>query len=361
MTKTILIIAGGYGERFWPMSRKANPKQFLRFFGSKSLLRITYERVKQFISEKYIFIISGRMWVSNIQKELPELDLKNLIKEPLRRDTALALGFATVYIQKRFGDVGILVCPSDHIIEETNKSNQKLRDLIERGFEEIKKKSLICIGLKPTRGETGYGYIKLKKNLDDNIYQVDTFIEKPKKEMALEYYQREDYLWNSGMFMWTGEALVEEMKKHLPDIYEGMIEIKQSLGSGWEEQTVKKVFKKTKRISIDYGLMEKSSNIVCIRGDFIWDDLGSWEAFKRFLILEKPEKNKNIKRGRVILKKSHNTMILGDEEFLISGLGLKDLIIIKSKDAILICDKNEEQNIKYLLEDIKEQFGERFL
>ncbi|MDH5682809.1 MAG: mannose-1-phosphate guanylyltransferase, partial [Spirochaetota bacterium] len=305
MTEVAVIMAGGYGERFWPMSRLNKPKQFLKVFSDHSMIRETYIRLENFLPPERIFIVTGEEYLEQTVKELPELSETNFIIEPFRRDTAAAIALSAIYVEKRFPGATMLICAADHIIKDV----LQFRTIVQSGFKIARDTScLLTLGIEPARPDTAYGYIEVGDVISEisgtGAYEVKRFVEKPDYSTAARYVDQGNFFWNSGMFIWEAQTLLEELSKHLPEHHMGMLEISESLGSPSEENVKRKVFEGLQKISIDYGIMEKSKNILCIKSTFDWDDVGSWTSLYRCLNVDD---NNNIQSGKVMALNSRDT------------------------------------------------------
>ncbi len=352
MTQVAVIMAGGGGERFWPMSRSSHPKGFLKLFSENSMIRETFLRLRYFLSADRIFVVTSKDYTDKIHEEIPEIKPENIITEPFPRDTASAIGLAAITIQKYFPDAIMFICASDHLI----KDHKSFKSYIEQGYKIVKQKScLLTMGILPIRPEIGYGYIEIDDvQSDSNIYKtysVKQFVEKPDFNTACQYLRMGNYLWNSGMFIFKVETILDEISQHMPELYQGLINIKHSLNTSNQNQVIENVFNSLKKISIDYGIMEKTNNLLCLKLDLNWDDVGSWTSLSRCLI---GNSDNNILNGNVLTKDSKDSVILGDNESVIAVIGLDNIIVVKTKDAFLVCNKSSEQEIKKILGDMKE-------
>ncbi|MDH4127342.1 MAG: mannose-1-phosphate guanylyltransferase [Spirochaetota bacterium] len=351
MKEVAVIMAGGYGERFWPMSRISKPKQLLKIFSDNSMIRETFLRVNSFLSASQIFIVTGKEHQVKIANDIPEMHVENFIIEPCRRDTAAAIALSAIYVEKRYPGAVMLICAADHLIKDI----MMFRNIITNAFKIAKSTScLLTLGITPSRIETAYGYIEIgdliSQESSTEAYEVKQFIEKPNYTKAAQYIEMKTFLWNSGMFIWETQTLLEEISKYLPEHYSGMLEIGEFIGSRQEENIKEKVFETLPKISIDYGIMEKSKNILCIKTTFQWDDIGSWSSIYRCL---NTNEDNNIQSGQVLTVNTKDSIILGDNSTLIGVVGVKDLIIIKTRDALLICNKNDDQKVKDLVKMIE--------
>lgn len=347
---TALIMAGGRGERFWPKSRKRMPKQFLSLTNdNKTMIQHTVERILPIVDMEDIYIATNKDYREIIKEQLPGIPAENILCEPVGKNTAPCIGLAAMHISKKYDDAKMIVLPSDHLIKYTNMFVTTLKD----GCEVAEKgDNLVTIGILPTYPETGYGYIKFDP--DENkgclrAYSVERFVEKPKLETAKEYVNCGEYLWNSGMFIWKVSTILKNFEKYLPDIYAGLLRIKDTIGTSENDAVTEEEFNKFVSVSIDYGVMEKAGNIYILTGAFGWDDVGSWLAMER---INTSNEFGNVVSGNVININTKNCIISGETK-LIATVGTEDLIIIDTKDALLICDKNSTQDIKKVIENLK--------
>ncbi len=348
MKKTALIMAGGRGERFWPKSRKSLPKQFLSLTDDgRTMIQLTVERIRPLIDLEDIYISTNRAYRGLVMEQLPGIPPENILCEPVGRNTAPCIGLGAVHIAKKYEDAVMMVLPSDHLI----KYNQMFLNSLKDGCSIAEKgKNLVTIGITPDYPETGYGYIKfLPQQADGNAYAVDRFVEKPDMETAKEYLESEEYLWNSGMFIWKVSTILDNMKSMLPDLHQGLLNIAEAIGTDKQEMVLEKVFPELESVSIDYGVMEKAENIFILPGVFGWDDVGSWLAVER---IQKSNESGNVVTGNIITINSKNNIIQGGKK-LIAAVGLENLIIVDTEDATLICDKGNTPDIKLVLENLK--------
>ena len=270
-----VIMAGGVGSRFWPRSKKAMPKQLLKIFNNDTMIQSTVKRLKPLIKDENIFIITNKIQADEVKKQLNNIPEKNIIIEPFGRNTAACIGLASIIIKNIDPNAVTIVLPADHIIKEEEIFLNTLNNAAKFAYESD---GLLTIGLNPTRPETGYGYIQIdEKKVSDNIYKVLTFAEKPNYATALRFLESGDFLWNSGMFIWKVEAILSEIKNLMPDLYEGLEEIEKHIGKKSFEEALIRNYGMMKKISIDYGIMEKSSRVYLTKGFFTWSDVGSWE------------------------------------------------------------------------------------
>jgi mannose-1-phosphate guanylyltransferase len=348
LKRTVLIMAGGRGERFWPRSRKSMPKQFLSLTNDgKTMIQLTVERLLPMIEEEDIFISTNADYKKLVQEQLPDIPERNILCEPIGRNTAPCIGLGAVHIAKKYGDAIMMVLPSDHQIKFTGMFLSTLKDICsvaEQG------PNLVTIGITPDYPETGYGYIKFNPNsVNEHAYQVERFVEKPNLEVAKEYVASEEYLWNSGMFAWKVSTILGNMKKYMPENFERLLTIQKAIGTQEEEFVLNKEFHNMDSQSIDYGIMEKADNIYIVPGTFGWDDVGSWLAVER---IQKTNELGNVVTGDVISVDTSNCIIQGNKK-MIATIGLTDMVIVDTDDAILICQKDHAGDIKKVIENLK--------
>lgn len=342
------IMAGGKGERFWPMSRAARPKQFLSLTDDGiTMLQHTVRRLLPMVAYEDMFIIANNAYMSIIREQVPEIPPENLLAEPMARNTSPCIGFAAAVMAEKYKDAVMLALPADHLI-----SNEVLfLDTIRKaaGFASSGGR-LVTIGISPSYPETGYGYVNFDKNKNiDGIYPVHRFVEKPNIEMAKEYIADGGYLWNSGMFVWTLSTILTVFEALHPDIYAGLMLIRKALNTEDYDRVLEECFNSFPSISIDYGVMERANGIYTIPGSFGWDDMGSWLALER---ISNKDPRGNVIRGDIIATETDNSIIISDKK-LITSIGLKDLIIVDTPDALLICDKTYTQQIRQALEELR--------
>ncbi len=348
MKTTALIMAGGHGERFWPMSRKNLPKQFLSLTNDgKTLIQLSVERIAPLVAPEDIYISTNKNYLTLVREQLPEVPEENIICEPVRRNTAPCIGFGAAKISKKHGDAIMIVLPSDHLVKNNNMFINALSDATELA-EALD--ALVTVGITPDHPETGYGYVKFNSSVrEKNGYRVEHFAEKPDFETAKSYLASGEYLWNSGMFVWKTDSILKCFERIMPDVYESLMVIKDAVGTSAEADVVEKLYPTFPSISIDYGIMEKADNIHTIPGAFGWDDVGSWNAMERTF---QTNDAGNIVNGNIITIDTNDCIIRGGQK-LIACVGLKDLVVVDSDDATLICAKDSTQDIKKVLDNLK--------
>ena len=353
-----VIMGGGVGSRFWPFSKEDKPKQFLDFFGTgRSLLQSTFDRFKKIIPIENIFVVTNDAYADMTLKQLPELAKNQILLEPLRRNTAPAIAFAVFHIQAINPDANIVVAPSDHLIL---KEDIFLSE-IERGLEFVEKNPfLLTLGIKPSRPETGYGYIQENhEEIVDGIKKVKTFTEKPNIDLAKVFFESGEFVWNSGIFLWNTKSIIESFRKHLPDIVNKFNEGKEFFNSPREKEFIDQAFPFCPNISIDYGIMEKADNVYVIGCDFGWSDLGTWGSLHE--ITEKDDNNNASLHCKTLYIESNDNVVTMSDGKLVVIQGLDGYIVAESDNALLICKKEEEQRIKHFVTDVKFRYGDEYI
>ncbi len=341
-------MAGGRGERFWPKSRKNLPKQFLSLTDDgKTMIQLTVERILPLVDMQDIYIATNRDYKKLVREQLPEIPEENILCEPVGRNTAPCIGLGAVHISRKYDDAVMLVLPSDHLIKYNTIFLNTLSDAAEVAEQG---ENLVTLGITPDYPETGYGYIKFNPNQTmKRAFAVDRFVEKPDLETAKEYLATEQYLWNSGMFIWKVSTILHNMEKYLPETYAGLQRIQNAIATEDEQSVLEQEFEAFHSESIDYGIMEKAQNIYILSGSFGWDDVGSWLAVER---IRQSNEFGNVITGNAVTVDTKNTIIEGDKK-LIATVGIEDLIIVDTEDALLICEKDSAGNIKKVLENLK--------
>lgn len=342
-----IILAGGSGSRLWPLSRELYPKQLLNLNLDKSLLQSTFARLNEFMPAENIVSITNIKHASNVKLQLELLsDTINVLSEPLSKNTAPAIALATKFIQQKNTDENdpvILVVPSDHLIE----NNEKFIETVKKGEKLAKEGYIVTFGIEPSYPETGYGYINILNAPLLDGFKVKEFVEKPDSETAQKYIDAKTYFWNSGIFMFKASTMMEEIKKLTPEIFEVMEEFNFSDS----EQIEYNLFNKMPSISIDYAIMEKSDKIALIKLESDWNDLGSWQSIYD---VSKKDKSNNVMIGHVLDENSKNSLVYASSK-LVATIGLEDIVLIETEDAILACKKDNTQDVKKIFDTLKKQ------
>lgn len=335
----VLIMAGGKGTRFWPKSTEEKPKQFINLIEDRTMIQLTVDRIKKLVPTEKIFISTGEKYIDLVKEQLPDLPEKNIIVEPVGRNTAPCILLASLYIKQIYDDCNIAVLPSDHLIKneiEFLKILKKANDFVEKN-----KESIVTIGITPDRPETGYGYIKYDKTEKNEVVKVDRFVEKPDLEKAKQYLESKEYLWNAGMFIFN----VDYMLKELEDNYNKTFKLLQQLPSIYDKnygKILNEIYPESENISIDYAVMEKSKNIYVIPSNFGWDDIGTWKSLERYI--EKDEKDNLVKGQASIYNSSNNVLYSGDKKIVV--IGLDNIFCIESDDMIVVGPKEKIEELK---------------
>lgn len=356
----VLIMAGGVGSRFWPLSRREKPKQFLDILGKgETLIQQTFRRFKAVCPEENIFVVTS---AEHKKLVIEQLGIKpdRVLAEPLRRNTAPCIAYGVFRIKAENPEAVIAVTPSDHLIEKEDLFSEVLNSAYEFSTAN---KALLTLGITPDRPETGYGYIQANKKKPvpgyDRVVKVKTFTEKPDIDLAKVFLESGDFYWNSGIFIWSIDAILAAFEKYLPDIYASFDDVKKSFGTKKEEQVIVQTYASCRSISIDYGIMEKADNVYVLCADVGWSDLGTWSTLYEHSSADIG--GNTIVRGKVFsYDNTGNVINIADGKVAVLQ-GLKDYIVVVEDDVLLIVKKDQEQNIKYYLEEVKKKTGDKFL
>lgn len=340
-----LIMAGGKGTRFWPLSTEEKPKQFLNLIGEETMIQMTVNRIKPIIPIERVFVCTGEMYVDLVKEQLPELPKENIIVEPEGRNTAPCIALSAFVIKKYYKDANMIVLPSDHLIS----NEDEFRSVIKNADEFVKenKEAIITLGMEPSRAETGYGYIRYGKDEREinnhKVIKVDAFVEKPNKEKAKAYVKEGNYLWNGGMFLWSADNILNQIEKYSNDTYKALKDI-ETVANKEIQELINNNYHKTEAISIDYAVMEKSDSIYVVPSRFGWDDVGSWEALDRYR--EKDDKG-NVLVGSAKVVDSHESLVISSSHDIVVE-GLRDIYVIENDGKILVGHKSNVANVKEL-------------
>ena len=349
-----IIMAGGGGTRFWPLSRKRTPKQLLNLSGKEVMVNETVDRISTVCKNEDIYIVTNSLQAEKMQEVTEGRILpKNILREPSARNTAACIGYAAIKIAKDYGDGVMVITPSDAYVKDTKTFTKVLQTAINAAASS---QNLITVGITPTFPATGYGYIKYKE-ADCEVKSVDCFVEKPNLENAKKYLESGNYVWNSGIFVWKASVILEKFKNLLPDIYSDLLKIEEALNTVDEEKILNAVYPQIRSISIDYGVMEKSDNILVVPGEFGWNDVGSWDMLG---VLHEADENGNVCVGNSLNIDTKNTTVYSSGK-LIACVGVEDMVIVETADAILVCPKNRVQDVKLAVEALKEKGKEELL
>ena len=355
MNKYGVILAGGGGTRFWPISRQELPKQFLNLTGSDLMVNETIDRLSEIVERKDIFIVTNEAQIPLMREAIQDRILpEHILSEPAARNTSACIGYAAMEILKKYGDGIMCILPSDHYIKDTKAYDLLMKKAVAAAEKTGK---LVTIGIKPTFASTGYGYIQFKKGNSQDWYEVVDFVEKPDIRTAKAYVKSGNFLWNSGMFVWKASTILNYYKRLLPDIYRKLVKIGDAMNTEREQAVLQEVYPTIPKISIDYGIMERADQVVVLVGEFGWNDVGSWDALQA---LYEPDENGNIICGEQVHIDTRNCISYAQSR-LIAALGVEDLIIVESDDAVLVCHKDKAQEVKHIVERLKEEGKERYL
>jgi len=354
-----IIMAGGIGSRFWPISRSSHPKQFIDILGTgKTLIQNTYERFLKVCPKENIYVVTNENYTKLVKQQLPDMADGQILTEPVMRNTAPCVAYGCFKIESLNPEAIIVVAPSDQqILDE-----EAFVSAIEKSLQTAASTdSLITLGIKPSRPDTGYGYIQYTDQaINQDFHKVKTFTEKPTLEIAKTFIQSGDFLWNAGIFVWSAQAIVKAFGRHLPEMHEIFAEARPVYNTEEEKSYVHKAYQQCINISIDYGIMEKADNVYVLPSAFGWSDLGTWAS-----IYDLAEKdyvgNAVIPSEKVIMYDSSNCMVNVPGEKLVILQGLHDFIVVESNNTLLICPRDQEQNVKQVVADVKAKFGTKYI
>lgn len=345
-----VVMAGGGGTRFWPLSRKSRPKQLLNLSGRNIMLNDTIARMEPLVHKRNSYVVTNKVQEKLTKKLLLSgVPKKNVIAEPVGRNTAPCILYAALSLKKKYGDGIMCVLPADHFIAKEEEYRRVVKEAIEIANET---NGLVTIGIKPTYPATGYGYIACGEAYGiSSAYKVEGFKEKPSSEVATEYLQSGDYLWNSGVFVWKISAVLSAFEKYLPHMYNAMMNMYEDIGTKYEEARIEEIYPLLESISVDYGIMEKAENVYVLPGDYGWNDVGSLDALD--LIYPKDVNGNCIKGDAVVIDSSN--CIVSSSGKLIAVAGVDDLMVIDTEDALLVCPKSYAQNVKNIVDKLQNE------
>ena len=350
-----VVLAGGRGERFWPKSRTNMPKQLLTLTGQSSMLGETLKRVGPLAPVERQWVVTGEDLVKSIEKI--GIIGPRLIGEPAGKNTAPAIAVAAAEIAREDPEGVMMVLPSDHFINDVPRFQQAL----EQGAVLARRGYLVTIGIAPDRPETGYGYIERGEMLPDcsiPCFVVKSFREKPDHITANKFVKSGYFYWNGGIFVWKAGTILEQIEKHLPDLHQKLLAWQKAGGLGAGPEKFAEFYRGVEKISIDYGVMEKAEKVAVIKGDFGWDDLGSWEAVERF---HPRDKEQNVLVGNCLAIDSQNNLVYSDDG-VVAAMGLKDIIVVQSQGAVLVCHRSKVQEVRKVIEELKKMpDGKKFI
>jgi mannose-1-phosphate guanylyltransferase len=343
-----VVMAGGRGERFWPLSTANLPKPFIPLLGSTSLIQDTVARIQPIVPLDQVLISIGAAQLEVAKQQLTQIPAENFLVEPVGRDTSACIGFCALHIEKRDPEGMMLALPADHFISDS----EGYRKTIQTGLSNLEGAAGVVFGIPPTRPETGYGYILAEKPaIRPEAWPVVRFIEKPDAPTAAQFLASGNYFWNSGMFLWKNRTLLEMFQQHMPGVYKGLCAIRPLLGS--DDSTVNEIFSSLPRISIDFGIMEKTSGLRLVPAQFVWDDIGSWASLERAL---PPDSMGNIAQGPHFALDSKGCVIYA-QSGTVATFGVSDLVIVQAYGKVLVCSKDKAADLKRLVTALGSQAG----
>lgn len=362
MNNYLVIMAGGIGSRFWPMSRTNFPKQFHDILGiGRSLLQMTVDRFENICNIENVYIVTNETYLDLVKEQLPQLKENQILLEPSRKNTAPCIAYASYKIYAKNPDANIIVAPSDHLILKQNEFESSINLAIKQAEKD---NLLITLGIKPSRPDTGYGYIQFceaENSISSEIKKVKTFTEKPGLDMAKEFIESGDFYWNSGMFIWSAKSIINSFELILPDIHSLFKGGLALYNTAEEADFIKQIYPQCKSISIDFGIMEKANNVLVLLADLGWSDLGTWGSLHEHIDLDK--RNNAIVGEKVLTYDCKDNIIMMPDNKLVVVEGLMDYIVVESDNTLLICKKRSEQKIKQFVNDIKanKNIGDEFI
>lgn len=344
-----VIMAGGKGERFWPQSRLRTPKQLLSITGDKPMIRETVDRLGNITGSDKILIVTNDVQAPAIKKIVPDLPGEHVIAEPCGRNTAACIALAAAYIDAQDSEAVMVVLPADHVIHDVDSFSRNITDAASVAEQH---NALCTIGIEPTFAATGYGYIKADDTIDSHtttpFYSVAQFTEKPDAETAQQFLDSGNYYWNSGIFVWKNKVFLREVEKHMPELYEGYRAIRNAIGTDSLNDVVAQVYPNLPNISVDYGIMEKADRVIMATSGFDWDDVGSWDAVAKHF---EPDTQGNIVRGKFVGVDTRDCIVYSGDK-LVAGVGIDNLIVVVTDDAVLLCDKSRAQDVKQIVQQL---------
>lgn len=354
----VAIMAGGIGSRFWPKSRQDYPKQFLDILNTgKTLIQWTFDRFSSFIPLENIYIVTSQEYIDIVKEQLPTLPAENILGEPSRKNTAPCIAYISFKLLQKDPQASLIIAPSDHIITDNIAFTKVCLEAL--SFVN-KHKAIITLGIKPSHPNTGYGYIQHEQHsVSDNVYKVKTFTEKPNLELAKTFLSSGDFLWNAGIFVWQVKNILAAFEKYLPEMYDVFAADKDKLNTPEEQKALEHIYPLCSSISIDFGIMEKADNVYVIPSSFGWSDLGTWNS--TYEHLDKDEHENAMAGDNIIPIGSGNNVVHVPNEKLVVIQGLHDYIIVDTDDVLLICKRENEQQIKEYVAEVKKNKGEKFL
>ena len=354
----VVIMAGGVGSRFWPYSRVRRPKQFLDILNTgRSLIQMTYDRSRRLAPVENIYVVTSEEYAEQVASHLPELDASQILTEPSRRNTAPCVAYAAYKIRQKdpSHEACMVVAPSDAAIFNEDRFIERLELAMQAAREDDR---LVTMGIPPTRPETGYGYIQYLPDEESEVKKVKTFTEKPQLELAKTFLESGDFVWNAGIFIWSVPSITHAFERHMPELAELFEGCRSAFYTEQEQEQIKKTYSLCKNISIDYGIMEHAENVFTVLGDFGWTDLGSWASLHEQLPRDEQE---NAVQANALIYDTKNSLIRLPEEKLAIIQGLDGYLVTEEEGVLIICKKDQDQQFRDFIADVKAQKGEGYL
>jgi len=349
-----VILAGGGGTRFWPKSRRDRPKQLLEILGDKPLIALTIDRLEGLVKRDRLWVVTHQEQRDGIHRHV-DLDAERVLTEPTSRNTAPAVGLAALHLQRVSGDDAVFaMLPADHYVADVDgflKTLMIAKDVAAQGH-------LVTIGIRPRYPETGYGYIEVGESLDEfeysGVHRVSRFVEKPDHQTAAQYVESGDYMWNGGIFVWRVGTLLDALHRHLPDVHDGLMEVERA---DFDPEVTRRVYEAFPDVSVDYGIMESAANRAVVLGDFGWSDVGSWSALAELLA---GDDHGNVTQGEVLALDTHDAVLVS-ERGLLATVGMRDVVVVATDDAVLVCPKEKAQDVKRVVRELDDGGRDEYL
>lgn len=343
-----MIMAGGIGSRFWPRSRQAHPKQFLNVFGDYTLIQNTVARLQGLIPPERCFVVTHERYVDETSDQLPAIPRENILAEPVARNTAPCIEYAALKLMERDPDATMIVLPADHMVRNVRRFQEVLQTALQKAREPA---TLVTIGIDPTHPETGYGYVQFEMHTEGEsdeprAHPVRTFAEKPDLATAERFLDSGDFLWNSGMFVWRADSILNQIEAHLPQLHEAFDPVRTAVNTGSEKLAVEEAYGKSPHISIDYGVMERADRVFVVPGSFGWSDVGDWRTVYE---LSEKDEHGNAIQGNVIVHDSSRCLIQADRRLVVL-VGVHDGVVVDTDDALLVCHRESAQQVKNVVD-----------
>ncbi|GAB3014149.1 mannose-1-phosphate guanylyltransferase [Niabella terrae] len=354
----VAIMAGGIGSRFWPKSRSSYPKQFLDILGTgQTLIQATFDRYKTIVPVENIYVVTSEGYESMVKEQLNELPAANIVVEPYRKNTAPCIAYISFKLQQMNPDAVMIAAPADNHIPD----NENFVEVMQKALDFVSHiNALVTVGIRPTHPNTGYGYIQHEPTeAAPGVYKVKTFTEKPNIEIAKAFIDSGDFLWNSGIFTWKCKTILSAFEQHLPEMYELFYTDREVFNTDKEKKSIEKIYAQCTNISIDFGIMEKASNVYIIPATFFWSDLGTWNSVHTNM--EKDYFDNAVVGSEVMVFDTHHCVIHAPDKKLVLVQGLEEYIIVDTDDVLMICKKDKEQEIKDFVGEVKRHKGDKYL